>query len=76
MDVINQYSTDHWWMFFWLCTWALIVAWRIFATCACFANRVLRSINVALRGWPPVHLDADGDWKPTPADDDSGSSKP
>lgn len=26
--------------------------------------RVLRSINVAVRGWPPAHLDADGDWKP------------
>lgn len=23
--------------------------------------RVLRSINIAARGWPPAHLDADGD---------------
>lgn len=28
--------------------------------------RVTRSINVAIRGWPPAHLDADGDWKPEP----------
>lgn len=28
------------------------------------ANRILRTINVAVRGWPPEHLDADGDWKP------------
>jgi hypothetical protein len=28
--------------------------------------RVLRSINIAARGWPPEHLDADGDWKPQP----------
>lgn len=27
-------------------------------------NRVLRSVNIALRGWPPAHLDADGDFKP------------
>ena len=26
-------------------------------------NRLIRSINIALRGWPPSHLDADGDWK-------------
>lgn len=27
-----------------------------------FLNRVLRMIMVTLRGWPPEHLDADGDW--------------
>jgi len=26
--------------------------------------RLYRVIMVALRGWPPDHLDADGDWKP------------
>ena len=29
-------------------------------------NRVLRTIKVTSRGWPPSHLDADGDWKPEP----------
>jgi len=29
-------------------------------------NRLLRSIKVVLRGWPPAHLDADGDFKPEP----------
>lgn len=29
-------------------------------------GRILRSINIAIRGWPPAHLDADGDWKPEP----------
>jgi len=24
-------------------------------------NRILRSINIAIRGWPPAHLDAEGD---------------
>lgn len=26
-------------------------------------NRTLRTFKVALRGWPPSHLDADGDFK-------------
>jgi len=30
----------------------------------CFVVRILRSINIATRGWPPEHLDADGDFKP------------
>lgn len=25
---------------------------------------LLRTIKVAIRGWPPAHLDADGDFKP------------
>ncbi len=27
-------------------------------------NRVLRTIKVCVKGWPPAHLDADGDWEP------------
>ena len=26
--------------------------------------RILRTLNVVFRGWPPEHLDADGDFKP------------
>ncbi len=29
-------------------------------------NRILRTIRIARYGWPPAHLDADGDWKPAP----------
>ena len=29
-----------------------------------FIVRPLRVINIWLNGWPPPHLDADGDWKP------------
>lgn len=32
-------------------------------------NRRLRSRNIAAKGWPPAHLDADGDWKPEPEGD-------
>lgn len=27
-------------------------------------NRFFRMTMVSIRGWPPSHLDADGDWKP------------
>jgi len=27
-------------------------------------NRYLRSQNIQKKGWPPAHLDADGDFKP------------
>ena len=32
-------------------------------------NRYCRSRNIRERGWPPSHLDADGDWKPEPSKD-------
>lgn len=25
-------------------------------------NRLLRHLNVRKAGWPPIHLDGDGDW--------------
>lgn len=27
-------------------------------------NRLMRHLNVRKHGWPPAHLDADGDFKP------------
>lgn len=32
-------------------------------------NRYLRSCNIRAVGWPPDHLDADGDWKPEPKEE-------
>lgn len=32
-------------------------------------NRWLRHLNIISRGWPPEHLDADGDFK-KPSDDE------
>jgi hypothetical protein len=29
-------------------------------------NRILRSRNIKAHGWPPVHCDADGDFRPGP----------
>ena len=33
--------------------------------------RTYRVVMVGVRGWPPGHLDADGDWKPAPKADDA-----
>lgn len=38
-------------------------------------NRILRSINIALRGWPPAHLDADGDWREEKKKEEGGSEE-
>ena len=27
-------------------------------------TRAIRHLNIRKAGWPPAHLDADGDWKP------------
>lgn len=31
--------------------------------------RLCRLLVVLVRGWPPAHLDADGNWKPEPKKD-------
>ena len=30
--------------------------------------RYMRYLSVKSKGWPPSHLDADGDWKPEPTE--------
>ncbi|RVT96210.1 hypothetical protein EOD42_13925 [Rhodovarius crocodyli] len=29
-------------------------------------TRGYRALTILVRGWPPAHLDADGQWKPEP----------
>lgn len=45
------------WGVFWLAAIALEFMWEL-------CNRLLRTVSVCARGWPPAHLDADGDWRP------------
>lgn len=43
----------------------LVVCWFfVFDMIFRIFNRVLRSINIALRGWPSSDVDADGDFHP------------
>ena len=74
MTEFYQFAGEHWFL-----TWcALWLVWGVFWLPVALAslifrllNRILRTINVAIRGWPPEHLDADGDWKPLPETEES-----
>ena len=64
-----EFWGDHWflsWSALWLVWGVVWMPVAIASVVARLANRVLRTIKVACRGWPPEHLDADGDWRPLP----------
>ena len=49
----------------WLTFFLFYLALKAFVTHPLrLVNRWIRHKNIAARGWPPAHLDADGDWKP------------
>lgn len=54
---MEKFAMEHWIAVF-------IMFWIVASLLGTVFNRLLRSINIAIRGWPPAHLDADGDWKP------------
>ncbi len=61
----------HWILFGWTAFWVFVMLIAGFFTLTriiffLLPNRILRTINVWKHGWPPEHLDADGDWKPEP----------
>jgi len=37
-------------------------------------NRMLRCLNIRKHGWPPIHCDADGDFKSDPEDNKEDES--
>ena len=61
---LMQWATVHWWLAFWLAFWALYGVYGLLSILAFTYRRTLRLLIVLFRGWPPAHLDADGDWKP------------
>lgn len=69
MTELLNFAGEHWflaWCALWLAwapAWFAMAALRLPLV---LVQRILRTIKVALRGWPPAHLDADGDWKPEP----------
>ena len=61
--------SEHWflaWCALWLLWGVIWLPVALASVLAKLANRILRAINIACRGWPPSHLDADGDWRPLP----------
>lgn len=61
-----QFWGEHWflaWSAIWGVSWGgtLIVLYLI-GLVRFAVNRLYRTIVISLRGWPPHHLNADGDW--------------
>lgn len=66
-EFLLAFASEHWfltWCAMWL-AWAplwLIVVILNFSRS--IVIRTYRVIVITLRGWPPAHVDADGDWRP------------
>lgn len=57
MDEFWKFTHEHW----------IVVSIIVYLTIEVMArliSRLYRVIMVCSRGWPPAHLDADGDWEP------------
>lgn len=54
-----------------LCASQVLTA--ILRTALVALTRTYRLVMVSARGWPPQHLDADGDWKPEPDAEEASS---
>lgn len=64
-----EWATEHWWLGFWLAFWLAVFAYGLARGLINLTNRAFRMVLVSLRGWPPAHLDADGDWRPSTSSD-------
>lgn len=62
-DILNFVAENPWQTFF-LGPFAFAVLFVFGGLVFRMINRFLRTIKVVFRGWPPGHLDADGDWRP------------
>ena len=58
-----EFFHEHWFLAFFV---LLAVHSIVYAIVFRLPNRILRTIKVVSKGWPPEHLDADGDFKPEP----------
>jgi hypothetical protein len=70
-----EWGNEHWWFFGWTAFWSILMLLAgVFQTMRLvlfvLPNRLLRTIHVTKHGWPPEHLDADGDWRPLPSPGD------
>jgi hypothetical protein len=50
----------------WCALWLVWMIVPLVQLAVSLVSRLLRTVKVLARGWPPAHLDADGDWKPEP----------
>jgi hypothetical protein len=64
---ILEYFHEHWFLAF----IALLFAYHLIsAVLFRLPNRIVRHLNIRKAGWPPAHVDADGDFKPDPEKED------
>lgn len=83
MTALLTFANDHWfitWCALWL-VWGVL--WLASVSIAIVTDlirsiiiRTYRLIMVVCRGWPPVHLDADGDWKEQPTTETTNGDQP
>ena len=57
------------WSALWLAWVPLLLVYNLTLMPFRLVNRAIRSRNIRERGWPPPHLDADGDFKKDDNDD-------
>ena len=66
-----QFVGDHPVLTFFLAWFAVDLAGKVINLPFRFWNRWLRHRNIVSHGWPPEHLDADGDFRPLPKTDEA-----
>lgn len=67
---IWDFASEHWFVAIILAMIAAATIRTPFQLAWSAWNRYLRSKNIRAKGWPPGHLDADGDWPPAPKDEE------
>lgn len=60
MSALLTYFDDH----TFLALLALCFMFSLSYSCLFTVRRILRFVTIWFRGWPPQHVDADGDWEP------------
>lgn len=64
MTEFFDFGRDQPWLAFFLICASYYLLKFVITTPMRMLNRWCRHKNIAAKGWPPPHLDADGDWKP------------
>ena len=61
---MTEWALAHPWLTFFFVAFALSGLAHALTQCAVLVNRTIRHLNIRKAGWPPPHVDADGDALP------------
>lgn len=67
MSLLQFASDSPWLAFFLACLVTALLGEALSVAFRCW-NRLLRHLNIRKQGWPPAHLDGDGDHVPAHRD--------